>query len=323
MVPTESPQSYPPIRAAIVGVGHLGRHHARLYAELPQAELVGVVDQVPERAREIVSKYGGEVFGEVADLVGRIDACSVAVPTEAHQRIAEPLLAAGIDVLVEKPLARTLDEADRINAAAEASGRMVMVGHTERFNPAVRALAAVVKEPRFFEIHRLAAFSARSTDIDVVLDLMIHDLDLLLALDGSAIEDVDAVGIQALTEKVDIANARIRLASGCVANLTASRISAEPLRRIRVFQPNGYLVCDTGRQSVERYRLVPGAAGTPEICHDELEIDDAEPLANELSTFIEAVQTRKRPAIDGRQGRRVLELAFRVGDSIAAHLARS
>ena len=240
------------IKAAVVGVGHLGRHHARLYAAMPDVELVAVVDRDAERAGQIASEYGCRALSEVQELHGQVEAASVAVPTEFHRLVAEQLLDLGVDVLVEKPLARTLDEADAINAAAERCNRLVMTGHTERFNPAVVALAGAVERPLFFEIHRLAAFSARSTDIDVVLDLMIHDLDLLLSLDGSDPVSIDAVGVPALTDKVDIANARIRMASGCVANLTASRISAEAMRRVRVFQAHAYLSCDTGTRLVER-----------------------------------------------------------------------
>jgi len=308
-----------PLRVAVVGVGHLGRHHARLYAAGSDTELVAVVDRDGERARAIAQEYGCRALDDPRQLIGRVDAVSVAVPTEHHGEIAVPLLEGGLDVLVEKPLARTLDEADAINAAAARNGRLVMVGHTERFNPAVRALAAVVDRPRFFEIHRLAAFSARSTDVDVVLDLMVHDLDLVLELDGSEPVAVDAVGIHALTDKVDIANARLRMASGCVANLTASRISAEALRRVRVFQERTYVSCDTGRRRVERYRLAPDAAGTPRIEHDLLPVADEEPLAAELAAFAAAVRTRTPPAVDGIQGRRVVELAQRIVAEIASH----
>ena len=192
-----------------------------------------------------------------------------------------------------------------------------MVGHTERFNPAVSALSRAVDAPRFFEIHRLAPFSARSTDIDVVLDLMIHDLDLVLHLDGTAPVAVDASGVAALTDKVDIANARIRLASGCVANLTASRISAEPVRRVRVFQARTYLSCDTNAKSVERYRLVFEPPGEPRIRHDRLPVEEGEPLSHELEAFVETLRVRGEPPVDGEQGRQAMELAYRVREAIA------
>lgn len=304
------------IPVGVVGVGHLGRQHARLYASLPGARLVAVADRDLGRAREVAGSYGCEALADPAALIGRVRAASIAVPTGSHRAVAELLLQAGIDVLVEKPLARTLAEADAIIAAAEARSRLVMVGHSERFNPAVAALARAVDAPRFFEIHRLAAFSARSTDVDVVLDLMIHDLDLLLHLDGTEAVAIDAVGVAALTDKVDMANARIRLASGCVANLTASRISAEPVRRVRVFQARTYISCDTATRSVDRYRLVIGPGGAPSITHDSLPVDQGEPLRLELEAFLEAVRARSAPPVDGRQGRRALALAYQVLEAI-------
>lgn len=312
-----------PIPVGVVGVGHLGRHHARLYAAIPGAKLVAVADRDRDRARAVAAEYGALAFDSAEGLLGKVRAASVAVPTVHHRAVAERLLREGIDVLVEKPIASSLDEADAILRAASECGRLVMVGHTERFNPAIRALARAVDAPRFLEIHRLAGFSARSTDVDVILDLMIHDLDLLLLLDGSEPVQVDAVGVAALTDKVDIANARIRFASGCVANLTASRISAEKLRRVRVFQSRTYLACDTAERSVERWRLAYGAEGEPRIAHDVLPVEEGEPLAVELSAFLDAVRTRSVPEVDGRTGRRALDLAFRVLEQIAAHPGRA
>ena len=280
--------------------------------------MVGVADRDAERARAVARAHGCEACGDVSELIGKIEAASVAVPTEAHLEVAEALLEAGVDVLVEKPITRTLEEADTIVATAERCARRVMVGHSERFHPAVIALAREVDSPRFFEIHRLAAFSSRSTDIDVVLDLMIHDLDLLLYLDGTDPVAVDAVGVSALTDRVDIANARIRMASGAVANLTASRISAEPVRRVRVFQAKTYLACDTGQRTLERYRGEGGDGPTPRIVHERLEIEDAEPLGLELAAFVASVRAGTPPPVDGRQGRRVLELAHKVRSAIEA-----
>jgi predicted dehydrogenase len=241
----------------------------------------------------------------------------------SHREVAESLLLAGIDVLVEKPLTASLADADAIIATAEKVGKLVMVGHTERFNPAIEALSDHVQAPQFLEIHRLAAFSARSTDIDVVLDLMIHDLDLLLNLDGTDAVSVDAVGIAALTGKVDIANARVRMASGCIANVTASRISVEPLRRLRIFQAQTYLSCDTGKQLVERFKLDRSSEASPQILYDKLPIKDGEPLANELNAFLEAVRTRSRPRVNGHDGRRALALAHTVLASIKEHRERN
>jgi predicted dehydrogenase len=306
------------VPVGVVGVGHLGRHHARLYASLPGARLVAVCDRDLERAKAIAKEHGCEAFPDAAALVGRVRAASVSVPTVHHRAVAEPLIRSGIDVLVEKPIAASLEDADAILDAARDLGRIVMVGHTERFNPAIVALSSVVTRPRFLEIHRLAGFSARSTDVDVILDLMIHDLELLLHLDGSEVDAVDAVGVAALTDKVDIANARIRLASGCVANLTASRISAETLRRVRVFQPRSYVACDTVARTVEEYRVVSNADGTPAIVRQQLPVGDGEPLALELAAFVECVRTHRTPPVDGAHGRRALELAHRVRDAARA-----
>jgi len=306
------------IPVGVVGVGHLGRHHARLWAAHPGARLVAVADLDLERARAIAAQFECEAVRDPRELFGRIEAASVAVPTKAHAEVGGQLLEAGIDVLIEKPLATTLAEADLINATAKRFSRLVMVGHSERFNPAVVALSGEVSRPRFFEIHRLAVFSARSTDIDVVLDLMIHDLDLLLHFDGTEPVSVDAVGVGALTDRVDIANARIRLESGCVANLTASRISPEPVRRLRVFQAQTYLVCDTVRRELERYSLVVDDVKGPQIRREQVAVVEAEPLALEIGAFLDSVKSRSAPPIDGIQGRRVLELAHRVRAAIDA-----
>jgi len=306
------------VPVCVVGVGHLGRHHARLYAEDPDAELVAVVDSDLARAETIAAEYGCTALTDLSAIPDKVRAASIAVPTVHHCRVAVELLESGRDVLVEKPLTKDLDEADRILEAAAGSGCLVMVGHTERFNPAVAALAKAVDRPRFFEIHRLAAFTSRSTDIDVVLDLMIHDLDLLLHLDSTDPVSVDAVGVAALTDKVDIANARIRFASGCVANLTASRISTEPVRRIRVFQERTYLSCDTAIRKVERYRLVAGDDGRPDIRHDVLDVHEGEPLGNELKAFLDAVRHRTAPPVTGVDGRRAVQLAYQVLASIEA-----
>jgi predicted dehydrogenase len=305
------------VRVGVVGVGHLGRHHARLYAALPGADLVAIADHDLDRARALAAEYGCEAFRDASDLVSRVDAASIATPTVHHRAAAETLLAGGAHVLIEKPIAPSLDDADAILRVAQAAERLVMVGHTERFNPAMAALARAVDAPLFVEIHRLAAFTARSTDVDVILDLMIHDLDLLLWFDGTEPVSVDAVGVAALTDKIDIANARIRFASGCVANVTASRISAEPLRRIRVFQSRTYLGCDTGERKVERFRLVFGPDKKPAIQHEQLPVESGEPLGLELAAFVDAVRARRQPPIDGLAGRRALELACRVRDAIA------
>jgi predicted dehydrogenase len=304
------------IAVGVAGVGHLGRHHARIYASMPGVRLVGVADRDLERAQAIAAEYGGRAVRDVGELADEIEAASVAVPTEHHREVAEGLIAAGADVLIEKPITDSVEDADALLATAQQRSRLVMVGHSERFNPAMIALAGEIERPKFFEIHRLAGFSARSTDIDVVLDLMIHDLDLLAHLDGSPVASIDAVGVQALTDRVDIANARIRMESGCVANVTASRISAESLRRIRVFQAQTYISCDTVKRRVERYRLVPGEGGRPGIDRTELPVGDEEPLALELGAFIDAVRERTPPPVDGGAGREALRMALEVQRAI-------
>ena len=243
------------VRMAVIGVGSLGQHHARILAAMPHADLVGVVDIKPDRARDVAAQYGTAAYSNASELVGRVDAVSIATPTVSHVAVALPFVESGAAVLVEKPLAATVEDADRLLAAADARGTVLAVGHTERFNPAVAAALPLVSRPKFVEIHRLGTFPERSLDIDVVFDLMIHDLDVLLATVGSEVESVEAVGVNVLTPRVDIANARLRFASGCVANVTASRISRDRVRKARFFQHDAYISIDYAAQELEVYRL--------------------------------------------------------------------
>jgi predicted dehydrogenase len=300
------------IRAGVVGVGALGQHHARVYAALPDAELVGVVDANAARAAEIAGKHGARVFATPEELAREVDAVSVAVPTIDHHRIARPLLAAGRAVLVEKPMTTTLEEADDLIVAAAASGAVLQIGHVERFNPALDIVRAVTRAPRFIEIHRLGSFSARSLDIDVVLDLMIHDLDIVLSLDGSPAVQVDAVGVPVLTPKVDIANARLRFASGLIANVTASRVSAERVRKFRVFAERLYVSADFAAREAQVYRLVPAADGGAQIAVDRTSAPDEEPLRRQLAAFVSCVRERSAPVVSGQDGRRALALAHEI-----------
>ena len=299
----------PPTRVAVVGVGHLGRHHARVLSELPDATLVGVVDADLSRAAEVANAVGAPVVAHVADLIGQVDAVSVAVPTEAHAEVALPLLGAGIHVLVEKPMTRSIDDADRLLAAAHDAGVILAVGHIEHFNPAVQAARPHIHEPGFIEVHRLGTFPERSLDIDVVFDLMIHDLGLVLELVGSEVVGIEAVGVPVLTPRVDIANARLKFANGCIANLTASRISRDQVRKIRFFQRNTYLSIDYKAQEVEAWRLVAQPAGLPRIDGGKLDVQRDEPLKRELADFIGAVRERRAPGVTGAQGRAALVLA--------------
>jgi len=299
----------PPTRVAVVGVGHLGRHHARVLSELPDATLVGVVDADLSRAAEVANAVGAPVVAHVADLIGQVDAVSVAVPTEAHAEVALPLLGAGIHVLVEKPMTRSIDDADRLLAAANDAGVILAVGHIEHFNPAVQAARPHIHEPGFIEVHRLGTFPERSLDIDVVFDLMIHDLGLVLELVGSEVVGIEAVGVPVLTPRVDIANARLKFANGCIANLTASRISRDQVRKIRFFQRNTYLSIDYKAQEVEAWRLVPQDGAMPRIDGGKLDVLRDEPLKRELEDFVAAVRDKRAAGVTGEQGRAALVLA--------------
>ena len=298
-------------RVAVVGVGALGQHHARVYASLPGAQLAGVFDVDRARAAATAQRHGCRVFDRLRDVVDAVDAVSVAVPTVDHHRVARAFLDAGKDVLVEKPMTVSLAEADDLIAVAGARGALLQVGHIERFNPAVDVLRTQVREPRFIEVHRLGSFSPRSLDIDVVLDLMIHDLDIVLSLDGSACVQVDAVGVPVLTGRMDIANARLRFASGLIANLTASRVSAEKVRKFRVFAPKTYISVDFSAREAHVYRLVQGSSG-PDIQIERTAAPEEEPLTRQLAAFVHAVRERSLPVVSGADGRRALGLAHTI-----------
>ncbi|MCL4811627.1 MAG: Gfo/Idh/MocA family oxidoreductase [Vicinamibacteraceae bacterium] len=306
------------LRIAVVGVGYLGRHHARILAELEGAHLVGIVDARPERAAQYAAQYGVEAMTSVEALDGRVDAVTIATPTESHADLACGFLERGVHVLVEKPMARTLAEADRMLDAASRGGTVLAVGHTERFNPAVTAALGVIDRPGFVEIHRLGTFPERSLDIDVVFDLMIHDLDVLLATVPGEVVGVEAVGVPVLTRRVDIANARLRFSSGCIANVTASRISRDRVRKVRFFQRDAYISIDYAAQEVERYALEPGPSGVPAIAGGRIEVVRDEPLRAELADFVGAVRERRAPRVTGAQGRAALDLATRITSAIDA-----
>jgi len=297
------------LRIAVIGVGHLGRHHARILASLPGVDLVAVVDTNRRRAEEIAAAQRTRPLFDTRDLVGEVDAVTIAVPTGLHRDIALPFLTAGVPVLVEKPMARTLAEADDMIEASAKTGALLAVGHTERFNPAVEAARPLLTDPRFIEVHRLGTFPERSLDIDVVLDLMIHDLDVVLSLVKSDVDTIDAVGVPVLTGRVDIANARVRFTNGCIANLTASRISRDRVRKIRFFQPAAYLSIDYAAQKLELWKLVKGNGAMPAIEGGDVEVVNEEPLKRELADFVAAVVSRGASAVTGADGRRALALA--------------
>jgi predicted dehydrogenase len=305
-----------PVRIAVIGVGHLGRHHVRLLATTPGATQVAAVDLDLARARAAAGPAGCEALDDARGLVGRVDAVVVAVPTVDHLAVARPFLERGVHVLVEKPIARSLDEADELVSLAQRSGALLAVGHTERFNPAVRVAGTALTSPRFIEVHRLSGFPERSLDIDVVFDVMIHDLDIILAVDRTEVVSVEAVGIPVLTPHVDIANARVRFASGCVANVTASRISRDKVRKVRFFQPDMYVSIDYAAQEVEAWRLRHRDGERPSIEGGPLPVTKEEPLAVELSDFVNAIRERRPPTVTGEAGRRALALATRVADAM-------
>src|SRR5713226_6212828 len=309
------------IRVAVVGTGEFGRNHARVYRELGGAKLVGVYDQNRQRAAAVATEFQAPVLQSLEELRGRADAVSVAVPTIAHAEVGCRLLEMGLDVLVEKPMAVDLSEADALLEAARKNGRILQVGHVERFNPAVRAVEPILNRPLFFEVHRLGVFTPRSLDVDVIYDLMIHDLDILLAMVNEPVTEVKAVGIPVLTDKVDIAHARLEFSGGAVANVTASRVSTERVRKMRFFQQHEYISLDYARRDALRIGVKkPGPQ--PEFAFEKLNAPAVEPLHAELEAADRAASRRKEPRAKGAAGRAALELAGRVMASIQEHAAR-
>lgn len=313
------------LKSAVIGVGSLGRHHARNHAELARegkTEFAGVCDTDEENARIIAEENGCAYFTDWRELLGMVDAVSIVTPTETHCEIACAFLEAGTHVLVEKPIAMTLDEADRIIAAAEKSGKKLMVGHLERYNPAMVALRPHVSNPLYFEIHRVSPFPARSLDVDVVLDVMIHDLDAIQWLVGEDVKPmgIHAVGIPVVTDKVDAANARIEFENGAVANITASRIGTEKIRKTRFYQTNSYVVLDYATKFASVTSLAPNAVHPLlGVSINRLEIRDVEPLRAEIEDFIDSILQDKTPPITAQDGRRALALALGVMEKIEAH----
>lgn len=324
--------SQSPISVAVVGVGVFGRNHARVYKELEQqgepVRLLGVVDPDLSRADEVASEFGCKGFGSVLQMLtthSELQAASVAAPTVHHLPVARELMKAGVDVLIEKPLAATVHEAEELVALAARHKRIAQVGHLERFNPAIRATVPLLTQPMFFEVHRLSVFTPRSLDVDVVLDLMIHDLDIVLAFAKSPVKEVRAVGLPILSGKVDIANVRLELESGCVANFTASRVSTERVRKLRFFQPRQYVSLDYGRQEVLVFTVghdgpVSAAPSVnPQIGVTKPPVASEEPLHAELKSFLRAVRERSTPVVPLEDGRRALALALKIVDAIRDH----
>jgi predicted dehydrogenase len=305
------------VRAGVIGTGALGRHHARVWTEVANATLVGVHDADRARAEEVAARHGCRVFGEAASLLAEVDAVSIATPTVTHHALGRRALEAGRDVLLEKPITATPAEADDLVSLAKERGAVLQAGHIERFNPATDVLLAAGRGARFVEVHRLGSFSARSLDVDVVLDLMIHDLDIVLALDGSEAVQVEAVGVPVLTPRVDIANARLRFASGLIANLTASRVSIEKVRKFRVFAPRTYVSVDFAAREAQVYRLEADEGGRPRIASERVAAPEQEPLRRQIEAFVAAVRQRSAPVVSGSDGRRALALAHSILERMA------
>ena len=319
----------------MIGVGAFGRNHARVYKQLEQQgeplRLIGVVDQDVSRADAVGREFGCRSFGSLEQLLtthSEVQAASVTVPTLQHLPVSRTLMEAGVDVLIEKPLASTLAEAEEIIGVAKQHQRVAQVGHLERFNPAVRATVPLITQPMFFEVHRLSVFSPRALDVDVVLDLMIHDLDIVLSLVNSPVREVRAVGLPILSGKTDIANVRLEFASGCVANFTASRVSTERIRKLRFFQPRQYISVDYGRQDVLVFTVgdedskIATPSVNPQIGVMKPAITSEEPLRAELRSFLDAVRRRSMPVVTLEDGRRALALALQIVDDIHQHGSR-
>jgi predicted dehydrogenase len=301
------------LRVGVVGVGHIGSNHARIYAELPQAEFVAIFDIDPARAAEIAAKYGAKATESLNEFAELVDSASVATPTSAHFPVARDLLARGKHLLIEKPITESTADARNLAQRAAEKRLVLQVGHVERFNPVLSALEQRLTHPRFIEAHRLSPYPNRSTEIGVVLDLMIHDLEIILHLVNSPVETIDAVGVPVLSRNEDIANARLRFASGCVANITSSRISPERMRKIRVFQEDAYLSLDYQGQSGEIYRRVNG-----QITRDPVAIEKEEPLRQQLASFVNCALTGGEPKVSGSHAAAALELAVEITKRIAA-----
>lgn len=310
------------LRAGVVGVGHLGQHHARLYAALSDSTLVGVTDQNLERAKTIADRHGAHVYHTLSDLLPHVDVVSVAVPTSGHHAVANMCLQARKHVLVEKPIAVRPEEAQELVKLAKANGCTLQIGHSERFNPIMQTMRPQIQRPAFIEGHRLSSFSERGTDVDVVLDLMIHDLDLVLSFNPGPVVEVRAAGVPVLSSTIDIANARIQFQSGCVANLTASRVSLNKMRRLRLFQRDSYISIDFQSRQGMVGRRSARQGQRPSIELQEFKGNDDEPLKLQIESFLHAVRTGNRPVVSGEDGAAALEVAHQVLESIALFVKR-
>jgi predicted dehydrogenase len=313
-----------PVRVAVVGSGYFGRFHADHYARNKRAALVAVVDTDETRARAVANEFGGEAVSDHRSIIGRVDAASVAVPTPLHYDIARELIEAGIHVLVEKPITDSEESGRRLADLAKSRKTVLQVGHIERFSSAYRTLANIISDPLYFESYRIAPWKNRGVEVDVILDLMIHDIDMIIGLVDSPVVQVDAVGTPVLGKRIDIGNARITFESGCIANVTASRVSYKTERRMRVFARNQYLSCDLGEGRINGYRLRgdPMTQGLAAIATETYEIEKQDSLANEIDAFLDCVTTGAKPLVDGQAGCEALRVASMINDSIEEHLKK-
>ena len=300
------------IKVGVVGIGHLGNYHLQKYQKLPNSEIVGVADIVEERTLSAAEKYDCDTFLDHRDFIGKVDAVSIAVPTLSHYRVAKDFLESGVDVLLEKPITETLEEADELVAIADKMGAILQIGFVERFNPAIVALNTVIGNPLFIESHRLHPFGERGTDVDVILDLMIHDLDIILHFVKSPVTDVEAVGVSVLSNKVDIANVRITFQNGCVANITASRITSKKLQKIRFFGVEGYHSVNYRKRELVSLGRKNGTNGRIEIVPNNIEVKEHDPLEEEIRSFLDSVIRRSSPLVSGKDGRESLKLALHI-----------
>jgi len=305
------------LRVAVVGVGYLGRFHALIYSRMPDVDLVGIVDPDADRANTVAAEAGCAAFTTAAELPEPLDAVSIVAPTTVHLEVAAPFLRQGVHTMLEKPIAAAREEGEEIVRLAEQSGTILQIGHLERFNAGIMALAQRISAPRYLEAQRMGGFTERATDVDVVSDLMIHDIDIILSLMGSPIQQIRAIGTPVLTEHVDIASARLEFANGAVANVVASRVSDKKTRRIRVFQPSGYFSLDFIEQTIDvAYPKAVQGIERPEIVRERISVEPVKPLDRELEAFIDCVRTSRAPLVDGRVGLEALKVALEVQSSI-------
>lgn len=300
------------VKVGVVGVGYLGVHHARIYSEIPSAELVGVADTDRKKAEEIAQRFNTTPYSDYRDLIKKVDAVSIVVPTILHHKVAVDFIKNNVDILLEKPITTNISEARDLVKRAEKNGLILQVGHLERFNTAFRGLKGIIIKPLFIESHRLSPFPERGTDVDVILDLMIHDIDIALSLTGSEVSDIRAVGVPVLTPKIDIANARIEFKNGCVVNLTASRVSKEKMRKLRIFQPDAYISLDYQNHELLVFRRISKEGLRPEIRMEKVDVVKGDSLKSEIEAFIDSVRNRRSPLVSGREGLKALTVAHKI-----------